>query len=132
MGREIRVMNLTKIVIFGILLWVICFLAGFFVWPLHQSHFLLFKSIMIVCSTLIGVILLVYIYKNFKTDFIKVGVTIGILWFVINILLDLIVLVGVLKNPIGEYFIGTGLRYLNIPIISIGIGWILSKKIEMD
>jgi len=43
---------------------------------------------------------------------------------------DLIVLVGLFQNPVSEYFIGTGLRYLNIPVMSIGVGLILNLHLE--
>jgi hypothetical protein len=120
--------NFLKIVFLGFLLWLICFIIGFIVWPLHDSNFMLFKSIMIVSSTIVGILLLAYYFKKISVHYIKEGIVVGIIWFVVNIVLDLIVLVGILKSPLVEYLISPGIGYLNIPVISIGIGYILSRK----
>jgi hypothetical protein len=120
--------KLLKIVFLGFLVWLICFIIGFIVWPLHESNFMLFKSIMIVSSTIVGILLLAFYFKKISANYIKEGIVVGITWFVVNIVLDLIVLVGILKSPLVEYLISPGIGYLNIPVMSIGIGYILSRK----
>jgi len=122
--------RIIKIVLWGFILWLILFIIGFIFWPLHESQFLLFKSLMVVFSAFVGIIMLALYYKKVESNFVSEGVLIGVIWLVVNIVLDLIVLVGAFKSPMGEYFIGIGLRYLNIPIVSIGIGFILDKKRE--
>ncbi len=117
-----------KILLWGILLWLVLFIVGFIIYPLHDTNFLLFKTIMVVSSCLVGMIMLALYFKKVENNFVSEGIAIGIIWLAVNLLLDLIVLVGLFKTPVGEYFIGIGLRYLNIPIISIGIGKILSYR----
>ena len=58
------------------------------------------------------------------------GIRIGLVWLLLNLALDLIVLVGLFKSDLGEYLIGVGLRYLVIPILTIGIGSILDQKLK--
>lgn len=82
-----------KIVLFGFFLWLIPFIAGFpFVDP--SGNFLIaetfFKSIMIVVSALVGVTLAVMYFKEIRTDHVREGVTIGVVWLVINLCLDLV------------------------------------------
>ncbi len=120
--------KIPRIALFGSILWLICFAIGFIIWPLHESQFILFKTIMIVASCLTGIYLLSFYLKKIDNGFVKEGIIVGIIWFAINIILDLIVLVGYFKTPVAEYFIGIGLRYLNIPITSIGVGMILNNK----
>lgn len=120
--------NLLRIVFLGFLVWLICFIIGFIIWHLHESQFMLFKSIMIVSSTIVGIVLLAYYFKKVNANYVKEGIVVGIIWFVMNIVLDLIVLVGLFKTPILDYLISPGIGYLNMPVMSIGIGWILSGK----
>jgi hypothetical protein len=117
-----------KIAFLGFLLWLICMIISVFVWPIHDSQFMLFKSIMVVTGTLVGILLLAYYFRKVTSGFIKEGVIVGIIWFVLNIFLDLIVLVGLLKTPLVDYLISPGIGYLCMPVMSIGVGYILSKK----
>jgi hypothetical protein len=120
--------NLLKIVFLGFLLWLICMVIAVIVWPLHASQFMLFKSIMVVSGAIVGMSLLAYYFKKVKTNYIREGVVVGVIWFVVNIVLDLIVLVGMLKTPLIEYLISPGVGYLCMPAMSIGVGFILSRK----
>ncbi len=119
-----------KIILYGFWVWLIGFAAGFLAWPLHENNFLLFKTLMVVIGTMGGVLMLVIYFKKLPDDYLRRGVIIGVVWFVVNIVLDLIVLVGLFKSPVGEYFIGTGLRYLAMPTMSIGVGWLLEHKFK--
>jgi hypothetical protein len=119
-----------KITFFGLLLWIIGFVLGFAVWPIHESNFMLFKTIMLVSSILYGMILLIIYFNKVQSDYLNEGIIVGINWFIVNLLLDLLVLVLIFKTPVGQYFIEVGIRYLNIPVITIGVGFLLSKKIK--
>ncbi len=119
-----------KIIVLGLLIWLICFIIGFIAWPLHESQFMLFKSIMVVSSSIVGILFLSYYFNKIEAKYLNEGILIGIIWFAVNIIMDLIVLVGLLKTPIADYLISPGIAYLTIPIMSIGIGSILNKKIK--
>ncbi len=121
--------RILKILLFGSLVWLILFIIGFLIFPLYQSQNLLFKTIMVIAGALVGMGMLILYYRKVESNFTLEGIWVGVIWLAVNIILDLIVLVGIFENPLGEYFIGTGLRYLNIPVMSIGVGLILDSKI---
>jgi hypothetical protein len=120
--------KIMKIALFGFILWLVCFIVAVIVWPLYDSQFLLFKSIMVVTGTLVGMYLLVYYFKKIGSNYVKEGVVAGIIWFVVNIVLDLIVLVGILKTPLIDYLISPGVGYLCMPVMSTGVGLALANK----
>ena len=117
-----------KTTFFGLVLWILGFIIGFAIWPIHESNFMLFKTIMLVSSILYGMILLIIYFNKVQGDYLKESIIVGVNWFIVNLLLDLLVLVMMLNTPIVQYFIEVGIRYLDIPIITIGVGFLLSKK----
>ena len=121
-----------KIVLFGFILWFILFISGF---PFVDSsgNFLipktLFLSIMFVVGGLVGVTLAVMYFKEIETDYVREGVTIGVVWLVICLGLDLaFVLIGLFPMTVTQYFTDIGLCFLNIPIYTIGMGYALMQK----
>jgi hypothetical protein len=120
-----------KLIIFGLLTWIIPFIAAFFFYTPEGTlavDIFLFKSIMVVLSTFIGVILLIKYFETVKVDFVKSGIIVGFAWFAINILLDLLILLPMMNMGFVQYFAEIGMRYLNAPIIAIGMGYLLEKK----
>lgn len=121
-----------KIVLSGIILWLIPFIAGF---PFvdAKGNFLIpetfFKTIMIVVGSLVGVILAVRYFKAVKEDFVSEGVLIGVSWLFINLAIDIVlVFTGFFPMTVAQYFTDIGLRYLCIPIYTIGLGYALKQK----
>ncbi len=117
-----------RIILYSVIIWALGFIAGLILWPLHDSQFMLFKSLINVAGIIIGIVFLALYFNKISVNYISEGVAFGVAWFVINIGLDLIVLVGILKTPFIDYIISPGIIYLNMPVMSIGIGYILSKK----
>ena len=116
-----------KIILFGILSWLIPFIISFFFYSKDgqpKIDVFLFKSIMIVVGAITGATLLVLYFKKIKKDYLKEGIIIGIDWLIINIVLDLIILIPMSGMTTGTYFAQIGLRYLIIPIMSISMGYI--------
>ena len=121
-----------KIVLFGFLVWLIPFIASF-LFVDQSGNFLIsvtfFKSIIIVVGGLVGVTLAVTYFKEIGTDHVKEGVTIGVVWLVINLGLDLVLVsMGFFPMTVTQYFADIGLRYLSIPIYTIGTGYALKQK----
>jgi hypothetical protein len=87
-----------------------------------------FKSIMIVEGGLVGVFLLVHYFRKISERFVGEGIIVGLCWFLINILLDVIILLPMSQMDFGTYFQQIGMRYLLIPIISTGMGYIAKTK----
>jgi uncharacterized membrane protein YpjA len=121
-----------KLTLFGFLTWVIPFVVSFFFYD-KTGHLLivdifLFKSIMIITGCLTGVVLLALYFKNINEKYLYHGILIGIVWLAMNWILDFLILVPMAKLSLYDYFAQIGLRYLIIPIISIGTGYMLARK----
>lgn len=119
------------IIWYGFLSWLIPFAASFMFFNQSGQVVIdesLFKSIMVVVGMLTAVILLLRYFKNVKLgkDLFKEGLIIGISWFVINSALDKVILVYLFKMPLMVWINGIGVRYLAIPIVSVGMA--LAKK----
>ena len=121
-----------KIIFFGILAWLIPFLISVLFVDMEGNFIIpqtFFKSIMIVVGSLVAVMLAVKYYKNIKNDFVQEGIILGIIWFIISITLDLVmVFSNFFQMTVLEYFTDIGLRYLCIPIFTIGLGYALNQK----
>ena len=120
-----------KITFYGFLAWLIPFIASFFFYTREGKltiDIFLFKTIMIVIGSITGAILLVSYFKKITADYLKDGIIVGVVWFGINILLDLLVLIPMSGMSISNYFTQIGLRYLVIPAMSIAVGAALANK----
>ena len=122
--------KILKMVLLGILLWLIPFLISFFMYSPEGEPLIdlfLFKSIMIVVGAITGAILLIFYFRKLDKDFLKEGIIVGLTWLVISIILDLVILVPMSGMPVADYFTQIGLRYLTIPAMSIAVGAVAEK-----
>lgn len=119
-----------KILIFGFLVWLIPFIASLFFYTSGGKLIIdvfLFKAIMIIVGSVSAAFLLVYYFKKIHTSYLKEGIIVGLLWFGINILLDLLILVPMSGMSIADYFTRIGLSYIVIPVMCITVGTALSN-----
>ena len=120
-----------KNLLFGFLSWLIPFVTAFFFYTSEGGltiDIFLFKSIMIVVGSISAAFLLVSYFKKINENYLKEGVVIGISWFAINIILDLLILIPMSEMAYPDYFEQIGLRYLAIPAFSIAVGAALANK----
>ena len=120
-----------RILVFGILAWLIPFIASIFFYSREgelQIDIFLFKSIMIVVGSITGAVLLVLYFRTLEKNYLKEGIVVGVLWFAINILLDLVVLIPMSGMSVGDYFAAIGIRYLVIPVMAIAIGYVADNN----
>lgn len=116
--------SIKKVIIYGILVWLIPFVAGFLLFPIHESNRILFESIMPVVVTgaavLFGYRYLKYVQRP-KIESFKLG----IIWFVISIGIDLPLFLSpsAMQMSLFEYIQDIGLTYLIIPFVAIGLGY---------
>ncbi len=123
--------KLIRNILYGFLVWLIPFVASIFFYSKEGGltiDVFLFKSIMIVIGSITAAFLLISYFKNINTNYIKEGIIVGIVWFVINTILDLLVLIPLTGLSVGDYFIQIGLRYLVMPVMSIMAGKVLAEK----
>jgi len=84
---------------------------------------------MIVMGSLVGVILAVRYFKDIKGDFVIEGIFLGVIWLVINLVIDIVfVSVGFFRMTLFQYITDIGLRYISIPIYTIGLGYALKQR----
>jgi uncharacterized membrane protein YpjA len=125
-------MNKTlRSVLYGFLAWLIPFVSAFFFYSKEGGltiDIFLFKTIMIVVGAIVGAFLLVSYFKRINANYLMEGIIVGIVWFVINILLDILVLLPMTEMALPDYFAEIGLRYLVIPVMSIMVGAALENK----
>lgn len=121
-----------KIVIFGFLVWLVPFAVSFLVFPLKASMRPLFESIMPLILTIVVITLTYYYMKNLNANFVKEGIVIGIAWYIINIAIDLVMFLPAspMQMSFADYMMDIGLTYVMIPVITIGMGYLLSSKLE--
>ena len=121
-----------KMILFGLITWIVPFVTSFLFFNMETQQLsineLFFKSIMIVEGGLIGVFLFVHYFRKISDRFVKEGLIIGLCWFLINIVLDVVVLLPTSQMDFGTYFQQIGMRYLLIPIISLGMGYVARSK----
>jgi len=122
-----------RALLYGFLTWLIPFVVAI---PFYSKDgtlsidVFLFKSIMIVLGSLVGLALIVGYFKRVERAFIREGLLIGLIWLVMNWLFDFIFFVLITKMDMPTYFVQIGIRYLTIPIYSISIGFLLKNKLS--
>ena len=109
--------------LFSLIVWAIPFITAVIIFPLREAERPLFESIISVVISIITVIMANLYLKNVEIKFFKEGIYIGLLWFVICIVIDLLLFMwGPMKMSFIDYMKDIGLTYIMIPAITIGIG----------
>jgi hypothetical protein len=115
--------------VLGLLSWLVPFVVSFFFVD-RSGQFLipqpLFKSLMVVLFGGLGTALLVIAFRRIVPS-TRSGLALGCYWLVINLVLDLLILVQLIRMPFVTYLYDIGLRYLLIPIISTAIGVVAER-----
>jgi hypothetical protein len=119
-----------RLVGFGFLIWLIPFLVSFVIFPLKSSDRPLFESIMPVTLVLAVMVFSVLYFKKGEKQSLTEGAIVGIVWFIISILIDLLLFLppSPMQMSFIDYMMDIGLTYLIILIIPIGIGTLIHKK----
>lgn len=123
--------KLFRTVIFGIFSWLVPFVTAFFFYSKEGNltidiHF--FKSIMVVAGCFVGSVLLVIYFSKFRRSLAMEGFVAGIVWLAINIILDYIILIPMMKVDFSTYFTQIGMRYFTILITAVTIGYVADKR----
>ena len=124
---------LTRLVGLGVLSWLIPFAVSFmFFKPGGELlvPYATFKSSIMAVGVLSGSYLLFQFFKAVDAEFVKYGVLVGIIWLLLNLLLDILILVPMMKSTLSEYFTTIGLGYISIPAVSIAMGYLLQQKVS--
>lgn len=119
-----------KIILYGVLVWLIPFAVSFIVFPLRTTMRPLFESIMPLVLSIVVITLAYYYIKNLDSNFVKEGFLIGISWYIINIAIDLFLFMPAspMHMSFVDYMMDIGLTYVMIPVITIGMGFMADNK----
>jgi hypothetical protein len=119
-----------KIGLYGFLIWLIPFFISFIIFPLRDLNRPLFESIMPVILTLIVFIFSILYFKNVDKTSLREGLIIGLIWFFISIIIDLILFMpsSPMQMTFMDYMMDIGFTYLIIFILPIGVSFLKQHK----
>ncbi len=122
-----------KTLLLGFVVWVIPFLASFFVWDVKANapsvSAAWFYAIMAVTGA-IGFAIAAYAqFKDIKKDSVRQGWITGITWYLELILLDLIFLVGLLSMTLTDYA-HLLLTYVTPLILCVTVGYVKNSGLK--
>jgi uncharacterized membrane protein YpjA len=115
---------------YGFIVWAVPYVSAIPLLGLMQSDQIFFKTLMILIGGLVGAISAALYFLKVEKDYLTEGITLGVVWIVVNWLLDFVALLPLSKMPYLQYFKEIGLRYLVILAITVPPGYILSKKVQ--
>jgi len=117
-----------RMFLLGFLTWLIPFVIAVIIFPLKNSQRPLFESIMPNIVVLCAVFFSISYFRRLEVNWLKEGMILGGVWFIINIVLDLILFMqGPMKMSFSDYMKDIGLTYLIIPIVTVGFGYLLEQ-----
>ncbi len=123
-----------KIVLLGLMIWVITFIAGFFIFAIFGAEVdgppieVMWINGISAFFLVIGLALALFlVYRDKGQDYKRTAWEAGIAWYVIILLMNLIVVVGLLGVKLGFWFpsILTDSTVLIIPIV---VGYLLAWR----
>lgn len=122
--------SLKFVLAFGFLLWLVPFILSLAISPIHTSDRVFFETIMPVAITLAVVALSCLYFNGVKGEYLKEGIIVGIIWPAISLIFDLLMFSwGPMAMTFTDYMKDIGLTYLIYPIVTIGIGYLLEKRL---
>jgi len=119
-----------KIIIYGLLVWLVPFAVSFIIYPLKAPIYPLFESILSVVIAIAAVFFSYYYLKDTSANFVSEGVITGFSWFIICILADLLIFMPAspMQMSITNYMTSIGPKYLIIPAVTIGMAYMALNK----
>ena len=121
--------HMGKKILFGVLLWLCIFVGSFFIFPFKKSDPVFFETLIQIISTFFAVSLTVLFFKKQQGNYLREGISVGLIWMIINLAIDIpLFSFGPMARPFIDYMKDIGLTYIIIPILTVGVGWLLEKK----
>ena len=122
-----------KTIFYGFFSWFFPFVISFLFYKPGGElmvAYATFKSVIMLVGISVCSYLLVQYFRILDNKFKKFGFIVGFSWFFINIILDTLLLIPIMKVSFVNYFMTIGVSYLGIPAMSIAIGYLLDNKIK--
>ena len=113
-----------KVFLYGLVVWAVPAIVSFSIFSIRETERPLFESIMPLALTLITVFMANIYFKHVEINFVKEGIYLGIVWFVLSVIIDQFLFsMGPMKMSVMDYIKDIGITYLIIPAITVGTGW---------
>ena len=120
---------LKRALLCGVGVWFVPFVIAIAIYGLHASERALFESLMAVAVVGTTVEFAAIYFRVVDGRFVREGVLIGVAWFAIAIVIDLLMFSwGSMKMPFVDYVKDIGVTYLVIPTIAVGMGIVLEGR----
>lgn len=103
--------KIIRLLLLGFLIWLVPFITSFAFFDRSGKPMInydLFKSMMIVISSLVGCYAIIRYFRNIRDSFRKEAWIAGVVWLAITLVLDLVVLVPFTRMSYQEYFHSIG------------------------
>jgi hypothetical protein len=111
-----------SVVLYGLLVWVVPFVAAMLLYPFRETERPLFEAIMPVVLVGVTVVASARYFATHRGGGPAAGALVGVVWMAISLVLDLLLFViGPIQMPLLEYVKDIALTYLLIPIITVGL-----------
>lgn len=123
---------LKKALLYGFLVWLIPFVAGFFLFSLHESNRILFESIMpLIVTASASFFGYKYLKKFHKRG---EGLKLGLIWILIAVCFDAILFLTPTPMQMAplDYLQDIALIYLIIPMVTISLACIPQEKVKVE
>lgn len=120
-------MKIARLFFFGLFVWMVPFVVAF---PFYSStgeltiDVFLFKSIMILTLVATTAFLSAVYFKKTNRATISSSLMAGLIWLLIPVLLDFLILIPISEMSTPDYMKQIGMRYLVVPVIVVGQGWV--------
>jgi hypothetical protein len=117
------------LVLYGFILWVVPFVVAVGIFPIRVSNRPLFETIMPVVLTIAVVLVSIVYFRSVEKNYLHAGIRLGLVTFAMSFLIDLLLFSwGPMKMPFVDYVGDIGLTYLIYPTVTVGIGFLLTRK----
>ncbi len=121
--------SIKRTLAYGFLLWVIPFGVAIAIFPLRETQYPFFETIMPVTLTVTVVVLSALYLGRVEANPLNEAIKLGLIWFGMSLLLDLpLFLRGPMQMSFVDYMQDIGLTYLIYPIVTVGFGYLLGRK----
>lgn len=128
-----KYMRLLKLLGWGLLSWLVPFLFAFLFFDRAGNitiEFTTFKTIMIICGSLVGSAIFTWLMVQDDTNKpLQKAFGYAVYLFAINALLDILILLPFANEAFDVWLLQTGLRYLIIIFFGTSTGFILQHKL---
>lgn len=131
-----RLNRYLKILLYGLLVWLVPFAVSFIIYPLKTPLYPLFESILSVVIAISAVFFSYQYIKKLMANYLVEGITVGVIWLIMCITVDLVIFLPTspMQMSFTNYITSIGPKYLIIPVVTIGMACMarIKQQVKME